>query len=241
MSTRIDEGDRTEKMPQQHQGLDNGSPAVPLLAGLALLAAPPLLVAGIVTSPPQASDALSDYIASLARDPMITAVSATAFHYGWVLFGLGVLATIGLVRGRRGRGLTVAGAVLSAFGAVQLSGLLLNDWFYAAIGNQLSPAQALAVAEASRDASTELWLTTAKVGAILAPVLLFAGLARAGVTPWWMAALAALPMVVPPMLGGMLGLPTVVVAVLALACWSPVLLAGWRLLNRARLIRQSAG
>src|SRR5689334_10606202 len=80
-----------------------GPAPVRLAAGLALIAFPVLYTAGVATSPPQASDASRDYVASLGADPWVTALSAGLLHYAWVAFALGVLATTGLVRGPRGR------------------------------------------------------------------------------------------------------------------------------------------
>ena len=108
-----------------------------LVGGAAMLVAPLLLVGGMLTSPPQASRATSDYIESLARDPFLTSLSANLFHYGWVAMALGLVVAMTLVRGRRGRVLTLLGGVLGGFTVVQMSALLYNDWVLSALGRTL--------------------------------------------------------------------------------------------------------
>jgi hypothetical protein len=206
-------------------------PVLPVLGGLASVVAPLLFVAGAATSPPQASGSTEDYIASLAEDPTLTAISANLFHYSWVLFAFAALASIGLVRGRRGRALTTVGAVAGAFGAIQFTGLLLNDWFFQAIGNELPMDQALEVAAASGDASTVAWMMTAKICGLLGFPLLYAGLARAGVISWWLVPMSLLPMVAFGVVGGPLGI------VAAAVLYAPSYVVGWRLVQRARVAR----
>jgi hypothetical protein len=198
------------------------------LGGVALVAAPLLITAGAATSPPQKSDADADYIASLAADPVLTSVSATFFHYGWVLFAFGALAALGLVRGRRGRGLTTVGALLGAFGSVQLSGLLLSDWFLGSLGNTVSMDDAVAVFTGVQDPAFSVWMLSAKVGAVLFLPVMFMGLARAGVLSWWIAPLPLFSMVAFGVVGGPVGIA------LAAVLYAPSYVAGARLLVRSR-------
>jgi hypothetical protein len=198
------------------------------LGGGALITAPLLITAGAATSPPQESDAPADYIASLAADPVLTSVSASLFHYGWVLFAFGAIAALGLVRGRRGRALTTVGAVLGAFGSIQLSGLLLSDWYLAGLGNTVSMDDAVAVFTGIQDPSFSLWMLTAKAGAILFLPVMFMGLARAGVLSWWIAPLPLFSMVAFGVIGGPVGIA------LAAALYAPSYVAGARLVARSR-------
>ena len=206
-------------------------PVLRVLGGIASVAAPLLFLAGAATSPPQDSGSTEDYIASLAQDPTLTAVSANLFHYSWVLFAFAALAAIGLVRGSRGRAMTTVGGIGAAFGAIQFTGLLLNDWFFQAIGNELPMDQALQVAAASGDGSTAVWMITAKVCGLLGFPLLYAGLARAGVISWWLVPMSLLPMVAFGMLGGPLGIAA------ATVLYAPSYVVGWRLVQRARMAR----
>lgn len=200
-----------------------------VLGGLCLLAAPLLITAGTVTSPEQASQAPGDYIASLARDPLLSSASATLLHYGWVAMAFGALAAMGLVRGTRGRVLTLVGGLATAFGAIQMSGILLSDWYLASLGNTVSPSDAVRVFEGIGDLSISVWLTSAQVGAIVAPAVLFLGLARAGVISWWLAPLPAAAMIVPGLL------PDLVGAAVSLLAWSAAFVAGLRILSRSKI------
>lgn len=199
------------------------------LGGAAFIAAPLLFAAGAWTSPPQESASDADYIASLAEDPSLTTISASFFHYSWVLYAFGALAALGLVRGRRGRGLTTVGALAGAFGAIQFTGLLLNDWFLAAMGNEISIEQSVEIFHAMGDPGFVSWLMTAKVFGLLGFPVLYAGLARAGVISWWLVVPSLLPMVVFAVVPGVLGIA------LATGCTAAAFVTGWRLVQRGRL------
>ncbi|BDI23416.1 hypothetical protein [Herbiconiux sp. L3-i23] len=193
------------------------------LGGVALIAAPLLLMGGALTSPPQTAPGQAGYIESLAADPAVSLLSANLFHYGWVAFALGALATIALVTGRRGRVWVRIAAVVLAFGAIQMSGLLLSDWFLIGAGNALPIDQAVAVDTAAKESSALVWLITAQVGTLLAVPALTLGLARARVLSWWIAPLAALPFVVLALNLGPFG------AVLGTLLYAPVFIAGAKL------------
>ena len=201
-----------------------------VLGGLSMIAAPLLFVAGAATSPPQEDGSAASYIDSLGDDPFMTALSANLFHYSWVLFAFAALAAIGLVRGTRGRTLTLVGGLAAAFGAIQFTGLLYSDWVLEALDNQLSMNDAVGIFDqVSGSASISIWLLTAKVFGLLGFPVLFAGLARAGVISWWLVPVSLLPMVAFGVLGGVIGI------VLAIACYAPNFLVGARLVQRGRL------
>ncbi|GAA2113170.1 hypothetical protein [Nocardioides bigeumensis] len=201
-----------------------------LLAGLASISAPLLFVAGAATSPPQEDASAAAYIASLAEDPFVSGLSANLFHYSWVLFAFAAIASIGLVRGRRGRALATVGGLAGAFGAIQFTGLLYSDWVLATTGNVLTMDQAVAVFEGTNGApSMVIWLLSAKVCGLLGFPVMYAGLARAGVLSWWLVPLSLLPMIAFGVLGGAIGIA------LATACYAPSYVAGLRLIQRARL------
>jgi hypothetical protein len=203
-----------------------------VLGGLSSIAAPLLFVGGAATSPPQESQAADDYIASLAADPTLSGISANLFHFSWVLFAFAALAAVGLVRGRRGRALTLAGGLAAAFGSIQFTGPLYSDWVNVATGVNLSMAEAVTVFEAVNAApSIAFWLLSAKVFGLLGFPVLYAGLARAGVISWWLVPLSLLPMVAFGVLGGALGIA------LAVVLYAPSYVVGLRLVQRARLTR----
>lgn len=212
------------------RGTDRGGSRVLPLIGAASLALSPLLLAGgAVTSPPQESDSSADYIASLAADPFLTSLSANFFHYAWVATAVGLVAALTLVRGRRGRALTTVGGIVGVFGSIQMSGLLFNDWFLSALGRELSIDRAVEVWDTMGDPSVTFWLLSSQVGGLLGPVIVFAGLARAGVLSGWLAPLALLPMAAFFLLPGVLGV------VVGLVCGAPFYVTAWRILQRSRL------
>ena len=191
---------------------------------------PLLVLGGAVTSPPQEDGSAGAYIESLGADPFISAVSANLFHYAWVALAFAALAAIGLVRGRRGRGLTLVGGLAAAFGSIQMSGLLYSDWVLVAMHEHLSLDQAVAVfTDVTSAPSIAVWLLSAKLFALLGYPLLFAGLARAGVLSWWLVPVSLLPMVAFGVIGGVLGL------VAGLACYAPNFVVAARLVQRSRL------
>lgn len=199
------------------------------LGGIALIASPLLTLGGNLTSPPQPDESSAGYIASLAADPGISAVSAGLYHYGWITLAFGVLAAIGLVRGPRGRAWTAAAAVIAAFGAMQFSGFLLADHYVAALG-VLPPDVGAGIFDAANGSIwTQFWLSSAMVAALLGVPLMLAGLARAGVIGWWAAPVYVAVWVVPAFLPAPWG------ALVAGLASAPLVVVGLRLIQRANL------
>jgi hypothetical protein len=206
---------------------------MPLAAGAALAAGPVLWALGMFTSPQQESMADADYISSLARDTTMTQVSALFLHYGNLVIALGILAAPGLVRGARGLWLVVTGALLTAIGFANVSGMVLSDWWNASAGTHLTSDQAVEVFRGFKAASLlPLWDGT-ELFSLVGPVLLLAGLARAGVWGWWTIGLV---------LAGVAGLMVfgatapLVAAAFVLVGFSPFALVGYRLVQRTRLV-----
>ncbi|MEJ2887161.1 hypothetical protein [Actinomycetospora aeridis] len=208
-----------------------GSPAfVRIAAGLALIAFPLLFTAGIATSPPQASDAARDYVASLGADPWLTALSAGLLHYSWVAFALGVLAVIGLVRGPKGRVVVPVAAILTSFSAIQLSGLLMSDWFTGAAARSMPLDAATALTEGVwGDPWISTWQLTGRFVGFVGIPLVIAALARAGVVSWWL-----LPASVIGFAGFFVPLPGGLGILLGMfVSTAPMIVVGVRLLQRA--------
>ncbi len=156
------------------------------LAGGAMVAGSLLYAAGMLTSPPQDSQAPADYIAALGRDEGQTTLSAVLLHYGNMALALAWLAAPALVRGRRGRIPTVVGALMSAIGLVTVAGFVLYDYWTGAIGRELDAATALGLYEAvgANPGVGVVGLLT--LFGLLGPIVGYVGLARAGVTGWWL-------------------------------------------------------
>lgn len=197
------------------------------LGGIGLLAAPLLFTGGMLTSPEQTGPGTEGYIQALAADPALSLWSANLLHYGWVALAFGAIASLGLLRGPRGRAWVTIAAVVLAFGAIQMSGLLLSDWFLVSAGNVLSIEDAVAMDTAAKEWSVGIWQMSGMIGGLLGIPALALGLARAKAVSWWIAPLAVLPWVLPAFGLGVAGV------LLALLCYAPYFVAGVRLV-RAR-------
>jgi hypothetical protein len=197
------------------------------IGGIAFLAAPLLHVAGMATSPAQTEPGEAGYIASLAADPALSILSANLLHYGWVAFAIAAVAGRGLLRGRRGSVWLPIAAVALLIGSIQMSGLLLSDWFLIGAGTSLPMDQALAMNEAAKaDWTIAVWQLSGTVGALGGLMAYALGLARAGVVPWWIAPFGGLAWFVPMFVGGPLGITLIGIF------FAPFFLAGVRLLAR---------
>jgi hypothetical protein len=202
---------------------------VGILGGLALGVAPVLMSVGFFTSPPQDSTSNVDYVTSMARAPFQAALSADFLHYAWVVWALAALSMITLLHGRRGRVAGTVTALLAAISSIQLSGLLLSD-FYAVRVTQESGAAAAAAVEFDLGTSVDIWLWSAKPAALLVPALFFF-LAYSRAISWWLAPL--------PLLSGLLiaaPLPAPVNIALMIIMWAPAYLAARQLITGRRRV-----
>ena len=174
----------------------------------------------------------ADYISSLTRDTTMTQISALFLHYGNLVIALGILGGPSLVRGARGLRLAVVGALATALGFANVSGMVLSDWWNASAGTHLSSEQAVEVFRGFKTGSLLPFWDGTEPLSLIGPLLLLAGLARAGVLGWWTMAL---------IVGGVAGLMVfgatspLVAAVCVLVGFSPFALVGLRLLQRSRL------
>lgn len=193
------------------------------LGGLGLIAAPLLFTGGMLTSPEQTAPGTAGYIESLAADPALSLWSANLLHYGWVALAFGAIASLGLIRAGRGRVFLPIAAIILAFGAIQMSGLLLSDWFLVSAGNTLPIEDAVTMDTAAKEWTVAIWQYTGMAGGLLGMGLLSLALARAKAVSWWIAPLGFLPWVLPAFGLGPVGV------LVALACYAPLLVAGVRL------------
>ncbi len=196
------------------------------IGGAAFIVAPLLHVAGMATSPAQTDPGEAGYIASLAADPGLSIASAALLHYGWVAFAIAAVAGRGLLRGTRGSvWLPIAAAIL-LIGSIQLSGLLLSDWFLVSAGNVLPIEDAVLLSEtAKNDVMIGLWKATGIVGGLAGLMAYALGLARAGVVPWFLAPFGGLAWLVPTLVTGP------VAVVLVAVFFAPFYVAGVRLMT----------
>ena len=222
----------TVAVPTQTRG--RAAAVVPGAAAAALFAGPVLWSLGMFTSPAAASTSDADYIASLTRDTTMSQVSALFLHYGNIFIAFGILAAPALVRGVRGGWAVAVGAILTALGFANVAGMLASDWWNISAGTHLSSDQAVAVFRGFKEGSL-LWLWDGtELFSMVGPLLVFVGLARAGVLGWWSIVL---------FLAGVAGLMAfgsgspVLVAVMVLVGFSPFALIGLRIVQRLRLTR----
>lgn len=202
-------------------------------AGALLVAGPVLTFAGMLTSPHQDGPATADYIASLARDTTQTQVSALFLHYSNMLTGVGLLVVPLLVRGVRGRLLTLIGTLAATLTMLNISGAVKDDWWRMVLGRTAGMDLAVRVSDAV-DTSSLLspWRDVSMLG-FLGLLLLYIGLARAGVVGWWATGLYVVALV------GMFTVPvslTLVYGLVFTALFAPLAVVGIRAARRARTL-----
>ena len=181
-------------------------------AGAALAAGTVLYAVGAATSPDQDDMSTKGYVESLAADPGMSDLSAATLHWGWALMVPGLIAAMALVRGRRGRVLTALGGTLGVLGAINISGLVMSDFFNAHGPGVIGVDGTVEVMEAAMASpGLALWSLVGRAGAALGVPLLLAGLWRAGVIGWWAAPLFLLGGVLPFVVPGLWAVPAVVV------------------------------
>jgi hypothetical protein len=211
---------------------DTARRVLPVIAGGALIAGAAMFFAGLATSPPADGDTKAEYLASLARDPFLTQLSALLLHYGNLLMGVGLLAVPLLVRGRRGSVVSLVGALLGALGLLQISGSLLSDWFHMELGRNLPLDQAAMISDQVLAHPAEQLAFNPGPLVSVALLITFVGLARAGVVGWW-----TVPAIIAGY-AGMLFLPystPILPAVGAVPMLAVLALAGWRTIARTRM------
>ncbi len=220
---------KTSTTPTEAPVRSASSLLVPI-AGGALIAGSLLYVAGMATSPGAVSVEPADYIASLARDPGQTTLSAMLLHYGNMALALAWLAAPALVRGRKGRIGTIAGALIAAVGLVTVTGFVLYDYWTGAIGRLLDAGTALELFETVAADPGLVSVSLLTLFGLLGPLIAYVGLARAGVTGWWLLV---------PAVGSLVGSAIVPFSPLTHAGFAlvgaiPVVVVGLRMIARNR-------
>jgi hypothetical protein len=197
------------------------------IGGIAFVLAPLLHVAGMATSPTQTEPGDAGYIASLAADPALSILSANLLHYGWIAFAIAAVAGRGLLRGTRGGVWLAIAAVVLLIGSIQMSGLLLSDWFLVGAGHVLPLDDAVLMnAAAKSDWTIAVWQWSGMAGGLAGLMAYALGLARARVVPWWIAPFGGLAWLVPTVVGGPLAIALIAVF------FAPFYVAGVRLIAR---------
>jgi hypothetical protein len=156
-----------------------------LAAGVSLLLAPVALLLAMIIDPPSQGGVHGEGLA-YATNPVAASISATLLHYCWVLFVPGVLGMLQLVRGR-GVVLANVASVPAVLGLINMSALMLVDFFEIGAYQQLPPDQAAAVLDKSYLPAVIFgWQLPAMIGSLLGLVLAGVAVARAGKAGWWL-------------------------------------------------------
>jgi hypothetical protein len=180
-------------------------------AGASMVLGTLLYGIGAALSPDQEDMSSRGYVTSLAADPLQSDLSAAFLHWGWVLLVPGLIAAMTLVRGRRGRLLTAVGGTVGVLGAINISGLVMSDFFNARGVAAVGLEDTIAVMEAAMASpGLDLWSLVGRIGAGLAIPVLLLGLSRAGVIGWWAAPLFLAGGVAPYVVPGLWAVPVVV-------------------------------
>ncbi|MEU6425925.1 hypothetical protein ABZ860_08475 [Microbispora sp. NPDC046973] len=152
-------------------------------AGLCLLAAPLVYVAGVLADPAlrEGGDAVGAY----GRHPGQVALSASLLHWSWVLLVPGIVGMVHLIRHRGVVFGHLAGG-LALLGVVNFSALMLGDVFYARLERALPPEQGARIGdEAFADAGARFGFQLPGFAGLAGLFLLGLALAHARRAPWW--------------------------------------------------------
>ncbi|MEU8204734.1 hypothetical protein [Streptosporangium sp. NPDC049046] len=152
-------------------------------AGVCLIVAPLIYIAGVVADPAlrQGGDTTGVY----GRYPEQVSVSASLLHWSWVLLIPGIIGMIHLIRHRGVVFGHLAGG-LALLGVVNFSGLMLGDFFYSRLERALPPAEGAKLAEqAFSDPGATFGFQIPGFLGLLGLFLLGLVLAYAGHGPWW--------------------------------------------------------
>ncbi len=155
-----------------------------LAAGVCLIAAPIVYVAGIVADPALRQGG-GDTTGVYGRHLEQVSVSAAVLHWSWVLLVPGIIGMIHLAR-RRGVLLGHLAGGLALLGVVNFSALMLGDYFYARLERSLPPAQGAALAdEAFADPGVVFGFQLPGFAGIIGLLVLGLVLAYDRKAPWW--------------------------------------------------------
>ncbi len=157
--------------------------------GAALILAGLLFVAGMAATPWEPEETTASFVETIAARSTQGQVAALFLHYSWVALAVGVAGLFTVLR-RRGAVLGHLAGMLTVVGTINLSGLLLVDWFAIALGKADLPLDQ--AASINDSAMTPLlaagWGVLALAGFLLGTPAFLLALWRSGFLPWWPAA-----------------------------------------------------
>jgi hypothetical protein len=150
-----------------------------MAAGLCLIAAPIVYVAGVVADPELRG------LGTYGEHPGWVSLSASLLHWSWVLLVPGIVGMVHLIRHRGVVFGHLAGG-LALLGVVNFSGLMLGDFFYSQLEANLGTEEGNRIGDASFDMAGATWgFQIPGFLGLLGLLLLGLALAHAGKAPWW--------------------------------------------------------
>ncbi|MBO3745849.1 hypothetical protein J5X84_07185 [Streptosporangiaceae bacterium NEAU-GS5] len=163
--------------------MTNANKSRRIMAGISLMLAPVALLLGMIIDPtPQGGQTEG---LAYAAHPEAVGVSATLLHYCWVLLVPGVIGLLHLVR-ERGRVLANIAGTIAVIGMINLSALMLVDFFESAAYRALPADQAQALIDAAGTPAVVFgWQLPGMFGSLFGLVLVGLAVARARVAGWW--------------------------------------------------------
>jgi phage shock protein PspC (stress-responsive transcriptional regulator) len=144
------------------------------------------MLTGMALTPWEPEDSAASMIQTISAHGVQGEVAPLFLHYGLVCVSVSVLGLLTMVRHRAvvwGR----ATGLLAFVGLVNLSGMLLVDWFAIALGQSgLPTADAVGILERSATPINMVaWQIPGLIGVYLGLPLFLVALWRNGFIPWW--------------------------------------------------------
>ncbi|MEU6408064.1 hypothetical protein [Microbispora sp. NPDC046933] len=154
-------------------------------AGLCLIIAPLVYVAGILTDPALRQGRGDDTVGVYGQYPEQVSVSASVLHWSWVLLLPGIIGMIHLIRQRGVVFGHIAGGI-AFLGIVNFSSLMLGDFFYSRLERALPAAEGAGLADqAFADPGARFAFQMPGFIGLFGLFLLGLALAYARRGPWW--------------------------------------------------------
>ncbi|MBT2514566.1 hypothetical protein [Arthrobacter sp. ISL-30] len=143
------------------------------------------MLAGMALTPWEPEDTSASFIQTISANSLQGEVAPLFLHYGWVFLSISVLGLLTMVRHRAviwGR----AAGLLAFVGLVNLSGMLLVDWFALALGQSGLPIdEAVGILEGSATpVNMAAWQIQGLIGVYFGLPLFLLALWRNGFIPW---------------------------------------------------------
>ena len=180
--------DRTTVHPSTATaGIEPGTSTRRRAAGLSLLGAAGLTLAGILATPWENGSGTPTYLKSLVAHPKQAIVAAVILHFGYLLFVPAAFAMARLAR-RGARTLSSIGITLAVLGS-GLSGLLVTDMYDLSIAKHVGTVAGAPISDMKDIPFAPLGFVTigmlTSFGMILGLVLLAIAMRRARLAPLW--------------------------------------------------------